>query len=244
MRCCSWMKPAIFGRLKCYSVSHAIPGRPARISCTAGDLESHGLFHQQRPPPGRPFQHSHRTPGRSSGSRSGIQYPWLAAALFTIYPVTLRYAAESRVYTQALFLSVVATLIYVRLAKTGARGLLAAYWLVLTAAIYTQPYSASVGLALLLWSVWHREFKTATYRGIAGALTALAFLPWYLWSRAAWTSGILREGFHFSASIKFPLMVFREVAGAGYWGSGLLFLLCAMAILRGAPRLRSLLLSL
>jgi hypothetical protein len=137
--------------------------------------------------------------------------------------VTLRYAAESRVYTQALFLSVVATLIYVRLAKTGARGLLAAYWLVLTAAIYTQPYSASVGLALLLWSVWHREFKTATYRGIAGALTALAFLPWYLWSRAAWTSGILREG---------------------YWGSGLLFLLCAMAILRGAPRLRSLLLSL
>jgi hypothetical protein len=174
----------------------------------------------------------------------GVRFPWLAAALFAIYPVTLRYAAESRVYSQALFLSVLATLIYVRLARSCTWGLAAAYWLALTAAIYTHPYSASVGLAHVAWSLRHREFRTAAYGGIAGALTVLAFLPWYLWSKAAWASGIVREGFHFSASIKTPLLIFREVAGAGYWGSALLLVLCSLAILTGRPssRFRSLLL--
>ena len=174
----------------------------------------------------------------------GIRYPWLAAALFAIYPVTLRYAAESRVYSQALFLSVLATLIYVRVAKNGTWGLAAAYWLALTAAIYTHPYSASVGLAHLAWSVRQREFRTAAYGCVALALAGLAFLPWYLWSKAAWASGIVSQGFHFSASIKTPLMVFREVAGAGYWGSALLLVLCSLAILTGRPfsRFQSLLL--
>ncbi|MSV35938.1 MAG: hypothetical protein EXQ47_10130 [Bryobacterales bacterium] len=42
----------------------------------------------------------------------GFTRPWLSAAVFAAFPVTLRYATEARVYSQALFFSVLATLIY------------------------------------------------------------------------------------------------------------------------------------
>src|SRR6185437_14096964 len=35
---------------------------------------------------------------------------------------------------------------------------------------------------------------------------------------------------------KTPLMLFREVAGAGYWGSGILLILCILAFLNKALR--------
>lgn len=65
------------------------------------------------------------------------------------------------------------------------------------------------------------------------ACTIAAFLPWYLWSKAAWAAGIAREGFHFSVSPRTALMLFREVPGAGYWGSALLLILCGFALTRG-----------
>jgi 4-amino-4-deoxy-L-arabinose transferase-like glycosyltransferase len=172
-------------------------------------------------------------------AEAGVRYSWLAAALFAFFPESLRYATESRVYSQALFFSVLATLIYVTLAKRPTAGLAAGYWLALTLAICTQPYAASVGLALLLWSVVRREIKAALYGGVAFALAILAFLPWYLWSRAAWAAGIAREGFHFSFSARTLLMLFREVAGAGYWGSALLLILCAIAVARRYPHTRA-----
>ena len=172
-------------------------------------------------------------------AEAGVRYYWLAAALFAVFPESLRYATESRVYSQALFFSVLSTLIYVILAKRPTAVLAAGYWLALTLAIYTQPYSASVGLAHLLWSVVRREFRAGLYGGVAFALAILAFLPWYLWSRAAWAAGIAREGFHFSFSAKTLLMLFREVAGAGYWGSALLLVLCAIAVARRYPLTRA-----
>jgi len=65
-----------------------------------------------------------------------------------------------------------------------------------------------------------------------GGVTAaiIAFLPWYAWSKERWSAGIASgEGLHFSASAKTPLLLFHELPGAGYWGSGLLVLLCALA---------------
>jgi 4-amino-4-deoxy-L-arabinose transferase-like glycosyltransferase len=168
----------------------------------------------------------------------GVRYNWLAAALFAVFPESLRYATESRVYSQALFFSVLSTLLYVMLAKRPTAVLAAGYSLALTLAIYTQPYSASVGIAHLLWSAAHREFRTALRGGAAVALAVLAFLPWYLWSRTAWAAGIVYQGFHFSFSARTPLMLFREVAGAGYWGSALLLVLCSIAIARPGPASR------
>lgn len=164
------------------------------------------------------------------GAELGLKRSWTGALIFAAFPLTLRYATESRVYSQALFFSVVATLVYVRLARRPAFITAGAYWLALTAAAYTQPYAASVGLAHLAWSVAYRERKTGMVAGTAFALTTIAFLPWYLWSRAAWSDTIESGALHFSLSAKTPLMLFRELTGAGYWGSGLLVVLCALAI--------------
>jgi hypothetical protein len=102
--------------------------------------------------------------------------------------------------------------------------------LALTAAAYTQPYSASVGFAHVLWSVVCRNRKTAILGGTSLGVTIMAFLPWYLWSKDRWAAGMGPDAFHFAASMKTPLMLFRELAGAGYWGSGLLVMLCTVAI--------------
>ena len=113
----------------------------------------------------------------------GLQRSWTGAVIFAAFPLTLRYATESRVYSQALFFSVLATLICVRLAVRPRWALARAYCLALTAAAYTQPYAASVGFAHVLWSVGWRNDRTAMLGGTALAVTFLAFVPWYLWSK-------------------------------------------------------------
>ncbi len=170
----------------------------------------------------------------------GSRHAWLAATLFAAFPETLRYATESRVYSQALFFSILATWFYLRLAKqaTGKPASMRPSWtwsasfgLALIAAIYTQPYTIFVGVALATWSVLCRDRKTAVHGGVALAAVCAVFLPWFLWARSAWSSGIAQQGFHFSLSPKTLLMIFREAAGAGYWGSGLLLILWGFAML-------------
>jgi len=134
------------------------------------------------------------------------------------------------VYSQALFFSVLATYLSVRLAQRPTRVLAAQYCLALTAAAYTQPYSVCVGLAHLLCSAICRNRKTTLLCGAAFALAIIAFLPWFWWAREGWSLAVADSGFHFSVSAKTPLMLFRELAGAGYWGSGILLLLNAAAL--------------
>jgi hypothetical protein len=166
----------------------------------------------------------------------GLRRGWLSAAILGIFPLTLRYSAESRVYAQALFLSVLATYLYVRLSKRPTWRMATAYSLILTAVAYTQPYAASVGVAHILWSVSLRDRATALRGTAAVALTALLFLPWYAWSRGGWSASVVGAGFHFFASARTPLMIFRELAGAGYWGSLLLLCLCGKAAWHQLPR--------
>ena len=172
----------------------------------------------------------------------GFDSGWLAAVVFAALPLMVRYATESRPYSQALFFSTLATLLYVRLSKNPGWLLAVSYWLALTAAAYTQPYSASVGLAHLLWSVANRERRAAILGGAAVIGAILAFLPWYLRSKDQWATAIVSQAFHFSASWKTPLVMFREFAGAGYWGSGLLVILCALAAANCERRGKALLL--
>jgi mannosyltransferase len=166
------------------------------------------------------------------GSRLGLKRGWHAGVVFAFLPLTLRYATESRVYSQALFFSVLATYLSVRLAERPTRVLAAQYCLVLTAAAYTQPYSVCVGIAHLLCSAICRTRRATLVCGASFALAIVAFLPWFWWARAGWSLAVASNGFHFSVSPKTPLMLFRELAGAGYWGSGILLLLSA-AVLTG-----------
>jgi 4-amino-4-deoxy-L-arabinose transferase-like glycosyltransferase len=160
--------------------------------------------------------------------------PWIAGAVFASFPLTLRYATESRVYSQALFFSVLATLLHVRLGKRPGRRngwkLAVGGCVALAAAVYTQPYAASVGIAHVLWSALHRNWRSTLLSAAALVVAGIAFLPWFLWSKACWAASIVQTSiqFHFSASM--PLMIFRESTGAGYWGAGCVVLLCGMAV--------------
>jgi hypothetical protein len=173
------------------------------------------------------------------GVELGLSRPWLASAIFGVFPLTLRYATESRIYSQALFFSVLATWIYLRLAKNPETRLTVLYWLALTLAIYTQPYAVFVGFAHVLWTAILRDFKTIIRGMIALIGAVVAFLPWYLWSHVRWTASIATTGSHFSITAKTPLMLFRELSGAGYWGAALLLILWALGAARRRMSLRS-----
>ncbi len=163
------------------------------------------------------------------GSMLSLKKAWLGAALLAIFPLTLRYACESRTYGPALFFSTLATLLFLRLVAQPGWHPAALYSLALAAAVYTQPYTLFVAPAHLLWAIAYRENKLAMWTAAAAAVAVASFLPWYLWTKAVWVSNIEGAGVHFSVSWKTPLMLFRELAGAGYWGSGLLIILFVFA---------------
>jgi hypothetical protein len=158
--------------------------------------------------------------------------PWLAAAAFGVLPLALRYAAEARGYSQALFFSLAATLLFLRLARRPGPAPAVLYALALMAAVYTQPYAALVAGAHILWAVLDRRGNVALYAAGATAAAVLTFLPWYLPVRGTWAASVASGGLHLTASWKTPLMLFREISGAGYWGSGLLAILCVLGALR------------
>jgi uncharacterized membrane protein len=69
----------------------------------------------------------------------GLSRPWLGA-VFAAFPLTLRYATESRVYSQALFFSVLATFLLVRLTKMP--------WLGACWRILSRAYSGGIHTAI------------------------------------------------------------------------------------------------
>jgi hypothetical protein len=182
-----------------------------------------------------------------TGAEFGMRVPWLAGALFALLPANLRYACESRIYSQALFFSALSTLLFIRFIKKPGWLSGALYCLALTAAVYTQPYTIFVIPAHIAWSLIARNSDASDSKAAVGSLVSAgtavaAFVPWYLWTKSNWSSGITGAELHFAWSAKTPLMLFREVAGAGYWGSGVLLILCSMAVMRKAPRAMLLLL--
>jgi hypothetical protein len=159
----------------------------------------------------------------------GLAQPWIASALFAALPLTLRYSTEARNYSQGVFLSLVATLVFLLLVR---RPVLACvpYALTLVLCLYTQPYSVFVAGAHILWSVMSKQLKAARYAAVSLLLAVLAFVPWFIWAGPAWRGATNDYDLHFSATSKTALMIFRELAGGGYWGSGLLLVLCLIGL--------------
>lgn len=164
--------------------------------------------------------------------RLGMGQPWLASLLFALLPMTLRYSTEARTYSQALFLSIVLTLLFTVLAERPGAAPAAAYAILLAATLYTHPFAALVAGAHLAWAALCRKWEVAALTGAALAAAAVAFAPWFLWARSQWTAAIPSGGSHFVFTAKTPLMLFRELAGAGYWGSGLLLILSVLGAAR------------
>lgn len=174
----------------------------------------------------------------------GVRRRGMAMLLFASLPMILRYSTEARMYSQALFFSSLAMLIYVRWVKHPSWHLGVGYCVSLTAAIYTQPYTVSIGLALLLWSIFNQERKQIVFGFVTFSVSVFTFLPWYLWASDRWFDAINCHVTQFSFSIKTPLMIVRELAGGGYWTSVPLVVLAILAIRQRVPgnRIYSLLL--
>lgn len=162
----------------------------------------------------------------------GLAQPWLAAALFAILPLTLRYSAEARPYSQAIFLSIVLTVLFLGLAQRTGPARAGAYALGLALTLYTQPFAALVAGAHFLWALLYRKWKLAAWCGIAAVVAGAAFVPWFVWARPRWAASIAAKEWHFVFTARTPLMLFREFTGAGYVGSGILLVLGILAVTR------------
>ena len=160
----------------------------------------------------------------------GQKRPWIAATLFALFPLTLRYADESRLYAPALFFSVLSTSFYVRTSIQPNKVAALVYTVILIAAVYTQPYSAIIGLAHVVWSLTNNDRRAAFRGAIALSIAIITYLPWFLWSKSIWTAVIRQQQVIFTFSPKTLVMIVREAIGASYWGSGLILLLCWLAI--------------
>jgi uncharacterized membrane protein len=161
----------------------------------------------------------------------GAELPELAALVFGILPIVLRYATEGRPYSEGIFFSVLTLVTGLWLANRPGGRRAAVYGLVVAAGLYTQPFTVFTAIAQVGWLWWSGTRSAAKWALTAVFLAGMAFGPWLLYARGGWQQTITTSQFQFSASPRIPLMLLRELTGAGYAGAGIL-LLCAIAALR------------
>ena len=163
----------------------------------------------------------------------GQRAPAMGAGLFALFPIVVRYSTESRVYSQALLLSVLASFLFWKLRNHVSVGRVAVYALVVTAAVYTHPYAGSVGAAHLAWAGFGRRKDLAGVATVGLVIAGAAFLPWYLYARGGWAQTVETGSLNVAISARTPLMILRELTGGGYWVSGASLVLGAMALRGG-----------
>jgi len=157
--------------------------------------------------------------------RVRLRSPLGAVVLFCILPMQWRYALEGRPYAMALALTIWSCVAFLDLIHGPAVLRCVLYSLVVTAALYTNPYASFVPMAHLAWVLWHWSAfrKAALLACAANVLAALLFLPWFLYARHAWIVSIPPNGH--TGAVKAAELIARELVGAGYLGTALLLLL-------------------
>jgi len=151
--------------------------------------------------------------------RLGLRSPWMAAALFAVLPIVLRYTTEARPYSQAIFLSLASLFTGFQLMDRPGFWSAACHVLAITAAIYTQPFTLFVPLAQLLWQFWLGSRRSSWVTAAAVGAALILFLPWMAYARGGWSQTITASQFQFVFTPKTPLMLLRELTGAGYIGT-------------------------
>jgi 4-amino-4-deoxy-L-arabinose transferase-like glycosyltransferase len=167
--------------------------------------------------------------------RLGVSKAWLAALILCCLPLSLRYAAEARPYSQAVFISTAATVLFLRLAERSTPWRWTAYVATLVAGVYTLPFTVLVAGGHVLWAASARRWRLAASAGIAAFGAAAAFLPWMVYAREGWKETMVVSRFEFVADWRTPFMLVREISGAGYVGAGLLLVLAVTGI-RSLPK--------
>jgi len=156
--------------------------------------------------------------------RMGLRRPLLAAAIFALFPLQLRYALEARPYGLALGLSVWATIAFLRVVEQPESVSRAAFYGInIAAGLFTFPYMLFVPLAHLAWSglVSFRTQRRQPLQTAALALgiAALIFAPWYMHSAASWRAAVVIGQLKGNITFRAVPMILRELVAAGYIGS-------------------------
>jgi len=148
---------------------------------------------------------------------------WMAS------PLALRYATEARPYSQAIFFSVSATLLLVRLVRTPSWSLALLYLLALVAGLYSAPYTLFPQIGYLVALVIGRvPIRTTLLAIVCLTVAVLSLAPWALWARAGWHQAVDSRQWALHVNLKFALMILQEISGGGYFCSIALFILAAV----------------
>jgi hypothetical protein len=121
-----------------------------------------------------------------------IKRGYLAVAAFTLLPFHFQAATDARGFEQALFLTVLQTLIFFHLIRTPTLKPSVLYGIVLTLCLYTEPYSflPAIGQFLFLLRFIGRahERRAVWFALPATAVPPFLFVPYYLWARSQTSS--------------------------------------------------------
>jgi uncharacterized membrane protein len=173
------------------------------------------------------------------GLRLKIRHPLLPLLIFASFPLQLRYALEARPYSQALCLSIWCTIAFLRLVERPRLLRAALYCLLVAGGLYTQPYSVFVALAHLCWIILAGNIierrRVFVLTCVAIAVAACAFLPWLMFAKEYWLKTSVSEEDQFRFTLKSPLMIMKELVGAGYIGTAITLMASALGL--GSPTL-------
>ena len=156
--------------------------------------------------------------------RAGLTRPTLAVLVFAAIPLQLRYAIEARGYALGLCFSVWASVALLRLMDADGSSLKPAglYALMLTAALYAQPYAGFVAAPHWIFGMHRGSRRSKVALTVAILFATLAFLPWYLWASPWWRQIIPLIKGAYSFDPHSTLVVLHELVGMGYPGSVLM----------------------
>jgi uncharacterized membrane protein len=169
--------------------------------------------------------------------KMGLRWPLLAAAIFALFPLQLRYALEARPYELALCLSIWATVAFLRVLERPESGSRAAlYALSIIAGLFTFPFTLFVPLAHLAWagvvSFTTQRRQPLLAAALALGIAGLIFAPWYLHSAALWHTAVVIGRLKGTITLRAVPMILRELIAAGYIGSLLVLAGCAYGLRR------------
>jgi len=162
--------------------------------------------------------------------KADLRAPLLAAVLYAVSPLTMRYGLEARPYAQAACWSAFSTVVFLSLVRRPTLGKAARYAALVALGLFTQPYSIFVPVAHLIWVVLaKRNMRAARLAGTAVAVASLAFLPWYLQAHTAW-QGVVNSGVLFMVTRKDLVVIPHELMGTGYVGAALAAIALVVAL--------------
>ncbi len=152
-----------------------------------------------------------------------------AVAIFALLPLQFRYCLEARPYSEALFFSSLATLLFVRLVRReGDLRSAIAYSAAVAVGLYMQPFLIFTEIGHVVWLATltrSRPIRRSLSLALCSLLIAgLLFLPWYVAARPHW------EAIHTRLTPSIAADILHNLVGGGFLCSGIVIAAALVAL--------------